>query len=367
MKKNEVFLNGFKKLKKLRNQRIIISAILFCIIGASAQAQIYPEVRIPNTEARTLNSKILDYEYGVYVTLPGSYKNNPDSIYPTLYIIDGNQYFGYTSEPYSSLVWGNMVKEHIAISVAYPPGQKNWRSRDFQTNQRAADFVRFFREELIPFVEKNYRTSKNNRTLFGHSLGGQFTLYTLLKATDLFENYIASAPAVNSDILKFEEEYATNHTDFPVKLFLASGENDHLTIGAREFAGKLKSRHYPNLKFDELYAVNGNHGTIQPSAYIEGLRFVLDRAIDLDPAKFNRLVGTYINENKTYKISYTGGKYLTFDDAPQVEWSKLYPISETTFVSKGWPGQFEFGGKLSAPAETFSFSSSGRNVVAKRK
>ncbi len=358
---------------QMNKSRIIVIAMLLCLICVSAQAQTYPQVRIPNTEERALYSKIMDYEYGVYVTLPRGYKNNPDTIYPTLYIIDGEQYFVYTSQPYGSLIWGNMVKEHIAISVAYRPGQRNWRSRDFQTTERATDFVRFFREELIPFVEKNYRTSKKDRTLFGHSLGGQFTLYTLLKATDMFENYIACAPAVNSDILAFEEEYAAHHDDFPVKLFLASGKNDHLTYGARTFAEKFKSRNYPSLKFDELYTINGNHGTIQPSAYIEGLRFVLDFAIDLAPENFKRLEGTYVAGDNTYILSYKGGNFLSFEgaqghyNAPMIEWSKLYPVSETTFVSKGWPGKFEFGVDSSSPAETFTFSSSGKEIIATRQ
>ena len=367
------FFNNLDHGGHMTKSRIIVIAMLLCLICVSAQAQTYPQVRIPNTEERALYSKIMDYEYGVYVTLPRGYKNNPDTIYPTLYIIDGEQYFVYTSQPYGSLIWGNMVKEHIAISVAYRPGQRNWRSRDFRTTERAVDFVRFFREELIPFVEKNYRTSKKDRTLFGHSLGGQFTLYTLLKATDMFENYIACAPAVNSDILAFEEEYAAHHDDFPVKLFLASGKNDHLTYGARTFAEKFKSRNYPSLKFDELYTINGNHGTVQPSAYIEGLRFVLDFAIDLAPEKFKRLEGTYVAGDNSYIVRYNGGKFLTLEGAPEsynapmVEWSKLYPVSETTFISKGWPGQFEFGGNSSSPAKTFTFSWSGKEITATRQ
>ena len=119
--------------------------------------------------------------------------------------------------------------------------------------------------------------------------------------------------------------------------------------------------------------MNGNHGTIQPSAYIEGLRFVLDRAIDLSPKKFRRLTGTYIAGDNTYVISYDGGNYLAFDgvpesyDAPMVEWSKLYPVSDTIFISKAWPGRFEFGGDLSSPAETFSFTSSGTELTARRQ
>ena len=361
-------LNKMRLPMKIRIKAITgLASMMLFSLSAFAQTETYPQVRIPNTEERVLYSKIMDYEYGIYVTLPSSYKDNPERIYPTLYIIDGNQYFVYTLEPYGSLIWGNMVKEHIAISVAYRPGKANNRSKDFVTTERAADFVKFFQNELIPFVEKNYRTSKKDRTLFGHSLGGQFTLYTLLKAPDTFENYIASAPSVNANIMRYEEEFAATHKDFPVKLFLAAGENDHLTINSRKFVEKFKSRNYPSLKFDVLYTTHGNHGTIQPSAYIEGLRFVLDRAIELAPEKFRRLAGTYVEGDKKYTLRYNGGNFLSFDDAPLVEWTKIYPISETSFVSKGWPGTFEFGGSVSSPTATFEFKNGDNQIKARRQ
>jgi predicted alpha/beta superfamily hydrolase len=360
------------------NIKAFTSAAALLLLSAPliAQGETYPQVRIPNTEERVLKSKIMDYEYGVYVTLPPWYNDNPDKIYPTLYILDGNQYYVFTHEPLGSLIWGNMVKEHITISVAYRPGQINYRSRDFQSSNRANDFVKFFKRELIPFVEDHYRTSKKDRTLFGHSLGGHFTLYMMLNAPETFENYIISAPSVNADILKYEEAFAAKHDDFPVKVFLASGENDHLTINAKKFAEKFKSRHYPSLQYDEIYTVNGNHGTIQPTAYIEGLRFVLDPVIELPPEKFERLTGTYAAGENRYTVSYNGGNFLSLDivtggndtwyNAPLVEWNKIYPVSETSFISKGWPGNFKFGGNISSPAETFEFRNRDQQISAKR-
>jgi len=348
-------------------------AVLLGLICLPAKAQDIPLVEMPNTEARRLQSNIMDYEYGVWVTLPRGYEDNPDRIYPTLYIIDGHQYYVFTGQPYGSLIWGNMVKEHIAVSVAYLPEGGNNRSKDFQTTERAADFVRFFQTELIPFVESNYRTSAEDRTLFGHSLGGQFTLYTLLTATDTFDNYIASAPSVNDDILALETKYASTHKDLPVNFYLASGVNDHLTINAQRFVNQFQQREYPGLKFDYLYTKNGNHGTIQPTAYIEGLRFVLDAAVDLSPAAFNRLVGTYSDGENTYTLSYDSENYLVLDGAPErfgvplVEWRKLYALSATVFFPKGTAGEFHFGGDPGKPAETFSFERDDREITATRQ
>jgi len=353
--------------------RKTLIAVLLGLICVPAISQDIPQIQMPNTEARRLQSDIMDYEYGVWVSLPRRYEDNPDRIYPTLYMIDGHQYYVFTGQPYGSLIWGNMVKEHITVSVAYLPEGGNNRSIDFQTRERAADFVRFFQKELIPFVESNYRTSQEDRTFFGHSLGGQFTLYMLLTATDTFDNYIASAPSVNDDIFAFEAKYASTHDDMPVNFYLASGENDRLTINARKFVNQFEQRQYPGLKFDYLFTENGNHGTIQPTAYIEGLRFVLDSAVDLSPATFKRLVGTYSDGESTYSLSYDGGNYLTFEGAPErngspmTEWRKIYARSETIFFSKGWPGEFEFGGDAGQPAQTFSFEWEERMIRATRQ
>ncbi|MDH4125946.1 MAG: alpha/beta hydrolase-fold protein [Gammaproteobacteria bacterium] len=348
-------------------------AILLGLLYVPVAADELPPIQMRNSEVRYLPSDIMDYEYGIFVTLPRGYADNPERIYPTLYIIDGHQYFVYTGEPYGSLIWGNMVKEHIAVSVAYTPEGGNMRSRDFQTRERAADFVRFFRHELIPFIETHYRTSAEDRTLFGHSLGGQFTLFTLLTATDTFANYIASAPAVNDDIFAFEAKYAATHNDLPVNFYLATGENDHLAVNGRKFVSQLGARSYPGLKFDYLFTANGNHGTIQPTAYIEGLRFVLDSAVELPPAAFARLAGSYSDGENTYTLSYDGGNFLAFDgvpvsyDVPLSEWGRIYARSATEFFSKGWPGEFVFGGDPGQPAQTLSFKWEGRDITATRQ
>jgi len=347
--------------------------LLVTLIRIPVIAQDFMPVQMPHTHDRRLHSDIMDYTYGIYVTLPESYEDNPDKVYPTLYMIDGNQYFVFTGQPLGSLYWTNVAKEHITVAVAYTADGGNFRSRDFRTEDRAADFVRFFQEELIPFIESDYRTSAEERTLWGHSLGGQFTLYTLLTATKTFDNYIASAPAVNDDILSLEARYAETHNDMPIDFYLASGGKDHLTVGGRKFVSQFQTRNYPGLKFDYAFPEKDNHGTIQPTAYIDGLRLVMDPALQLAASAYERLTGSYIDGENTYRISYEGGNYLAFDGVPESydtlisEWSRIYASSETTFFSKDWPGQFEFGGEPDEPAQTFSFRWNGEDITAVRQ
>ena len=355
----------------MRIAAMLMIAWLACANGP-AMAEDVPPVSMPNTEVRSLHSDIMDYDFGLYVTLPRGYADNPDRTYPAVYMIDGHQYYAFTEQPYNSLTWGNMVKEHMTVAVAYTPEGGNLRRQHFQTKERAADFIRFFREELIPYIERTYRTTKTDRTFYGHSLGGQFTLYMLLTATDTFENYIASAPSVNDDVLAAEEKYAATHDDMPVKLYLTTGADDHLSIKGRRFVAQFEKRDYPGLTFDYRFVEGANHGTIQATAYTEGLRLVLDSAATLPAAAYERLAGRYSDGEHTYTISYAGGNHLDFDGVPEsdgvpmTEWRKLYARTETEFFPKGWPGEFNFGGEPGKPAQTFSFEHDERTVTATR-
>ena len=63
-------------------------------------------------------------------------------------------------------------------------------------NGGAANFLRFIREELQPFIDKEYPTIPSDRGYFGDSLGGLFGLYALFNEPETFNRYIIGSPSI---------------------------------------------------------------------------------------------------------------------------------------------------------------------------
>lgn len=83
-----------------------------------------------------------------------------------------------------------------------------------------ADFRSFLAEELIPFVERNYRTT-GRPTLVGHSYGGLFGTWTAFTEPELFSHYLLVSPSLLYDdrmIFDVEEHFAESHDDHPATI-----------------------------------------------------------------------------------------------------------------------------------------------------
>ena len=79
----------------------------------------------------------------------------------------------------------------------------------FPTSGGADKFLKFIETELIPEIEKRYRTQPY-RILAGHSLGGLFAIHAMLSRPDVFQSYIAVSPALHWDnqvVVKRAEDF----------------------------------------------------------------------------------------------------------------------------------------------------------------
>jgi len=248
----------------------------------------FAAVTIPNTEVRQLESSATGQSYDLYVHLPSAYLQNQGKKYPILFVLDGQWDFKLLASIYGGLFYDEFIPEMIIVGITYSGTSPNYdalRAMDYTpaTDVDAAGcggaprFFAFLKEELSPFLESNYRVETAQRVLLGSSFGGTFTLYALFVEPGFFNGYVATSPAVTYGdrfAFKQEAEYASNHQDLPVRLFLSVGELEYLAGPVMEFMQVLKARGYTGLKMETRTIEGERHSGTKPEAFNRGLRFV---------------------------------------------------------------------------------------------
>jgi len=288
---------------------IVAFLMLFGVaIPTTIDAQ-QPPVTLPGTEVRPFHSDILNQDLELYVKLPWSYGEG-DREYRVLFCLDGNRSFPLWST--MSLILetpGSGAEETVIVGIGYRVDENRllgladwatWRTRDLTPVRRLAreeaweerlngipgregtdvqtggapEFLESIQREIIPFIESNYRVSSGERGLAGASLGGLFTLYALFHAHGTFGRYFAASPTMWEELFQYEQAFATDHQDLPVKLFLtaSSMESERTIEGMQRLADRLRAQEYPGLKL-ETYVFDGEtHSSGYAAAVSRALR-----------------------------------------------------------------------------------------------
>ncbi|MGD9902732.1 MAG: alpha/beta hydrolase [Vicinamibacterales bacterium] len=187
------------------------------------------------------------------VRLPPGYARNPRRRFPVVYVLDGPPLDGYTAEGATRLADQGLAPELIVVGIPnmqtsgrardFLPPWLSFRRRDGSTFRGGADrFLRFLRDELVPRIERDYRTAAP-RLLVGHSLGAIFVSHSLVAAPELFDGRFAHSPAIwrDEDAVVAEVERALASGRPPGGFF-------YLSVGAKEGSGMGRS-------FEKLRAV----------------------------------------------------------------------------------------------------------------
>lgn len=280
----------------LRSLALAASASLLAIAAAAAQAPVprtpaHAQVPLPSSELRTLRSAATGRDYDIYVFLPDSYAVRPTARYPVLYLLDGQWDFKLLHSIQGGLIYDRVLPRIMIVGITYSgesPDYGALRASDYTTTPTprvagsggAPRFLSFVRDELIPFIETNYRadTAPSQRALMGSSYGGLFTLYALFSDPALFGGYVAASPSVGYGgrfSFRQEAEYAAAHRDLPVRLFIAVGEREDLAGPVQEFMRMVRGRGYSGLRLETRVIEGEGHSGNKPEAYNRGLRFVM--------------------------------------------------------------------------------------------
>jgi predicted alpha/beta superfamily hydrolase len=226
---------------------------------------------------RIIHSRVLDEDRPLFVALPPDYEiGNP---HPVLYVMDGRTSFLPAVSVCNFLAKAGRMPSVIVVAVL-----NTNRNRDFTpvstkgwTYSGGGDkFLDFMQNELIPFIDKEYRTTRF-RIFSGHSLCGMFAVHVLTQRPGLFDDILAMSPAVG-----YENEYTLDQLEkllkqpYPtsLQLFISLGNEPGYTKSLNRLTDllKLDSAHSIQWKYREYPELT--HGTIPFKSFYDGLSFV---------------------------------------------------------------------------------------------
>ena len=212
---------------------VILSILVSAQISPAEPVRIEGLQGLGNTQHHVVESELLGRSYDVLVGLPDGYDEADDTSYPTVYILDGGELYPMLRAYYRYLRIGGEAPEMILVAISYGTSDfenGNDRGHDYTAPSDesehyggAQDFQTFLSDELIPFIEASYRSSPKRRVLFGHSLGGQFVLYSAQTQPSFFWGHIASNPALHRNL----ELFLTMTPEIPT-----DGAQSYLFVGA---------------------------------------------------------------------------------------------------------------------------------------
>ncbi|EHY76538.1 putative hydrolase of alpha/beta superfamily protein [Stutzerimonas stutzeri ATCC 14405 = CCUG 16156] len=172
-------------------------------------------VELPQASQRDIQSERTGKVYRIFVSEPRH--EPPPGGYPVLYVLDGNALFpslAIQAQALENRPGPTLRNSVLVVGIGYPGNELydfEARSEDYtpkaEDRQRlpnrksapsggADDFLAFIEDELKPMIALRYSVNSQRQTLFGHSYGGLFTLYTLLTRPRAFQGYVAASPSI---------------------------------------------------------------------------------------------------------------------------------------------------------------------------
>ncbi|NQX82483.1 MAG: alpha/beta hydrolase [Flavobacteriaceae bacterium] len=353
-------------MKTIKNHIILFYGLTFLLFlspllgNAQVISKEPKDLFIVGTESINFHSEINNSEYKLYVNLPEGYDENSNKKYPVFYALDGYRIFGITTRIYKGLIFDGFVPEMIIIGInnsgAKDTNPTLHRTRDLtptpierlSTSGGAANFLKVLSDEIIPLVERTYKTDKTNRTLVGTSHAGMFAHYTLFKQPSLFNNYIINNATFDYDdgySYRLEEEFYQKNKSIKAKVLLVSSEFDDMP-SVTKMVEQIKKNNYSGLTLDFRMVENMGHLGGEAEAVNQGMRFAYNRpTVMLSEEELKEYCGTYKDgaEGGTYTrevIIRDGELFLVRNK--ESEGAKIQSIGESKFSLLGNYLDFHF-------------------------
>ncbi len=204
------------------------------------------------TREFSIPSVLTGATYNIKVGLPSHFDASTGG-YAAIYVLDGEENFALVANQCQEISNARETQNVLVVSIGY--GRD--RNMDYTptatgmgTTGGAPEFLNFIKNELIPKMEQDFgaATTRESRTVLGHSFGGLFATYAFAHDNDLFGNYIMLSPSIwydNEVVLKYESQNRAVNKDQRQLVYLGQGEMEN--------AGRMQA------PFEAFYEIIGKN------------------------------------------------------------------------------------------------------------
>ena len=238
-------------------------------------------------------SAIVKDTFFINIQLPKGYSENPDKNYSTVFLLDANFYFPMMASTFRQYEIAGILEPTIVVGIGYKSFTEmdSLRVRDYlypaalpsdEINAAGGGqlFYDFLINELLPEIDTQYRTDKNNRALLGHSFGGYFVLHSLLNQlnnkTRYFKKFISASPVLwyNNFYLNQLPQQLDKNSE-PVGLFISVGQMEDSIWSVnpvKDLTTEIRKRNLKGLQFKSRIYNHLDHMDIAVLSFTKGLQ-----------------------------------------------------------------------------------------------
>ena len=274
--------------------------------GAPTVTEVSGDIRLFQSQYFHLKSGLNGRVYRIMIAVPKS--PAPAASAPTLYVLDGGQYFETAATAAARYAYGGEIVAPVVVGVGYAtdkvPEILAERAFDLtpslpiDPNQKGrfgggSVFAQVFETEIVPFVRSRFPPDMQRQAIWGHSYGGLFVMASLLRNPTQFSHYILSSPSIwwnDREVLKLQDSFArllgTRAT--PVSVLVTSAADEQyrgddparlaadsfrMVDNATDFAKWLDNLEPSSVKVQRTIFEGEGHGSAAPVSVNRAVRF----------------------------------------------------------------------------------------------
>jgi hypothetical protein len=198
--------------------------------------------------------------------LPRDYNLDEEKRYPVFIVFDGDYLFEIVSGNVDYMSFWGDIPEAIVVGINQIDSRYNDTSVvdniNFTPISSTANFFEFVSQELIPYINKNYRTT-NFRVAVGHERTANFINFFLIKKVPIMNGYIAVSPKYTKKMKEYLAQYLISSSQ-NIYYYLSTSNEDFQSISENvlDFNQRLDSLNNENIHYKFQNLVIPSHYTL---------------------------------------------------------------------------------------------------------